>query len=147
MESWGVVFLGIIAATSVVQAAFLIGLAIGGRRLVRRVDELQRRVDHDIRPGIENLQRLTRNLAEISDRATLQARRAEEVVASALDRADETLAMVQRLVLRPLSPLVDVLAFIKGVRKGMSVFHQLGDIERERKGVTRRYTDDEHLFI
>ena len=38
-------FLGLIALASLVQAAFLIVLAAGARRVGRRVDELQQRLD------------------------------------------------------------------------------------------------------
>ena len=40
METWGVVFLGAIAVTTAVQAAFLIALAVAGLRLARRIDAL-----------------------------------------------------------------------------------------------------------
>ena len=41
METWGVGFLGVIAVAMLVQAAFMVGLALGGLRLFRRVEELQ----------------------------------------------------------------------------------------------------------
>ena len=37
MEPWGVVFLGVIALGSLVQAAFLVGLALAGLRLARQL--------------------------------------------------------------------------------------------------------------
>ena len=146
MESWGVTFLGVIALSSLVQTAFLVRLVMAGRRLGRRIDELQKRVDQDIRPGLENLTRVTRNLAEISDVAARETQRIAEVVGSTLDRLEETTQLVQRFVLRPLAPLADVIALLKGLRRGVEVFKRLGESDRERRGV-RRYHDDEHLFI
>jgi hypothetical protein len=147
MDSWGVVFLGVIAASSVVQAVFLIGLARAGQRLARRVEELQRRIDHDLRPGLENLTRITHTLAVITDVAAVQAQRAGEMVTGALDRVEETIALVQQMVLKPLGSLSDLMAVLKGVRHGIEVYRQLGGVRREHRGAARRYQDDEHLFI
>ena len=147
METWGVVFLGIIALTSVVQAAFLIGLARAGQRLGQRLEALQKHIDDDIRPGLEHLTRVTRNIAEISDLAALQTQRVSEVLANTLDRVEETTELVQRLVLRPLAPLADVLAFIKGLRRGIEAYRELGGVSSESRATVRRYQDDEHLFI
>ena len=81
MESLGVWFLGVIAVSTLVQAAFMVALALGGLRLARRVEELQARIDRELRPTLDHLSRITRNLAEVSDLATLQARRIDGVLA------------------------------------------------------------------
>jgi hypothetical protein len=146
MDSWGVVFLGIIAFSTAVQAVVLYRLARGGQRLARRLDELQERVDRDLRPGLENLARVSRNLAEFTDLAVLQARRLDGLIADTVDKIEETTALLRRVVVRPLRPLMDVVAFLKGVRRGLQVYRQLRGFEnKERHG--RRYTEDEHLFI
>lgn len=148
MESWGVFFLGVIALASVVQAAFLIALALAGRRLAARVDELQRQLDRDIRPALDNLSRASRNIGEISDRAVLQARRVDAAIHDVLREIDATVRSLSRTARESLGPLVDVAAFFKGVRRAMEVYYQLRGFERQRHGGGRRYTeDDEHLFI
>jgi hypothetical protein len=147
MESWAIAFLGVIALSSLVQAGFLIGLALNGRRLARRLDGIQRRIDEEIRPGLLNLTRVSENVAEISDIARDQTQRVSSVVAGALDTVEETIQTIQRLVLRPLAPLADLVAFVKGVRRGIEVYRKLGEAERGRKGDARRYSGDEHLFI
>lgn len=149
MDSLGVVFLGIIALSSLVQAVFLIGLARGGKRLARRLDELQDRVDREIKPGLDSLSRMTRNLAEVSDLAVLQARRVDHLLADTVDKVEEATTMLRRFVLRPLGPLTDILAFLKGLRRGLEVYRQLRGTEAVSRGTVRRYADaeDEHLFI
>src|SRR5438445_646658 len=82
-------FLGVIALSSLVQAAFLIGLAVGGRRLARRLVAMQRGIDREIRPTLDNLSRITRNLTEIADLATLQARRVDDLLADTVDKIEE----------------------------------------------------------
>lgn len=149
MQTWGIVFLGIIALGSVVQAAFLLGLAMQGRRVAQRLDELQERVDREIRPSLDNLQRVTRNLADVSDLAVLQVRRFDGLLADTVDKVEETTTLMRKVILRPLGPLVDIAAFLKGVRRGLEAYQQLRGFDRhERAAAARRYdADDEHLFI
>jgi hypothetical protein len=137
----------VIALSSLVQAAFLVGLARGGRRMARRLDELQERIDGEIRPALQSITRISRNLAEISDIATLQARRLDEVVTDTLEKVQETTNLVRHAVLRPLGPLMDVAALLKGLRRGLDVYRQIRGLEAQRRGSTRRYAEDEHLFI
>jgi hypothetical protein len=146
MESWGVFFLGVIALASLVQAGFLIGLVVYGRRLARRVDALQTRLDRDISPALENFNRVSRAAGEIADLATLQARRIDLLLADTIEKIEETTAVIQQLVVRPLKPIGGIVAFLRGLQRGMEVYLQLG---RERPRHRRRAhgEDDEHLFI
>lgn len=147
METWGVVFLGIIALASLVQGAFLIGLTVSGRRLARRLDALQARIDRDITPALENLGRISRAAAEIADLAALQARRIDLVLADTVEKIEETTTLVQQLVVRPLKPLAGLLAFVKGLQRGVDVYLQLDKPRRPGAPRRRGAEDDEHLFI
>jgi hypothetical protein len=142
-------FLGVIAVASLVQAGFLVALAVGGLRLFRKVDELQTRLDREIRPALDGFNRLTRNAAEISDLTTLQVRRIDYFLADTLDKLDDVTSSVRGFVTRPLGPLGDFTAFVKGLRRGFHVYRQLGGFERRSRVVPRRppAEDDEHLFI
>jgi hypothetical protein len=149
MESWGVFFLGVIALASVVQAGFLIGLVIYGRRLAHRMDALQARLDREISPALENFNRVSRAAAEIADLATLQARRLDLVLADTIEKIEETTATVQQLVVRPLKPIGGIVAFLKGLQRGMEVYFQFDRSAplQHRPQPRRRGEDDEHLFI
>ena len=147
MEFWGIAFLGVIALSSVVQAAFLIGLAIHGRRLSRRLDKLANSIEREIRPSLEHVSRTTRNLTEVSDLALLQARRVDDLVADTVEKVEEATSLLRRVALRPLGPLVDIGAFFKGLRRGFAVYRSLSGVDDERRGSSRRYSEDEHLFI
>jgi hypothetical protein len=147
MESWGVAFLGVIALSSVVQAAFLIGLAIHGRRLSRRLEELTNSIEREIRPSLEHVSRATRNLTEVSDLALLQARRVDDLVADTVEKVEEATSLLRRVTHRPLGPLVDIGAFFKGLHRGFAVYRSLRGVDAERRGSSRRYAEDEHLFI
>jgi hypothetical protein len=150
MESWGIVFLGIIALASVVQAGFLIGLVVAGSRLARRVDELSRRLDREVSPALENFTRVSRAAAEISDLAVLQARRVDLMLADTIDKIEETTGLFQQFVVRPLKPIGGVFAFLRGIQRGLEVYTQLGRGAAGPHQAPRRRShteDDEHLFI
>jgi len=149
METWGVVFLGVIALASLVQAGFLIGLTIGGKRLARRLDALNDRIDREIRPALDNLGRITRNVAEVTDLVTLQARRLDDLLADTIEKIEDTTDTIRRIVLRPLGPLVDIAAFLKGIRRGLDVYSKLRGLESQGRSrpPRRPAEDDEHLFI
>jgi hypothetical protein len=152
MESWGVLFLGVIALASVVQAGFLIGLVVYGRRLARRVEALQLRLDREIGPALQNVNRVSRAAAEIADLATLQARRLDLVLADTLEKVEETTTTIQRLVVRPLKPIGFIVAFLRGLQRGMEVYFEHGGPgapSGPRPHPRRRGhgEDDEHLFI
>jgi hypothetical protein len=149
METTGVWFLGVLAVSSLVQTAFLVALAVGGLKLLKRVNELQARLDREIKPAFEHLARITRNLAEVSDLATLQARRIDYFLGDTVDKLEDVTANIRSFVVRPLGPLADILAFVKGLRRGVNVYRELGGAESRGRGVPRRHhgEDDEHLFI
>jgi hypothetical protein len=148
MDTWGVVFLGIIALGSLIQSAFLVRIAMAGRELSRRLAELQERVDRDLRPTLDNLTRVTRNLAEVSDVAVLQARRVDDLLADTIEKIEGTTTLVKQVVLRPLGPLMDIAAFFKGVRRGLEVYQTLRGFDRRERPPRGSYADDdEHLFI
>ena len=150
MESWGIFFLGVIALAGVVQAGFLIGLMVSGRRLARRMDELQARLEREVTPALENFTRVSRAAAEIADLATLQARRLDLLLADTIEKIEDTTGVIQQLVVGPLKPIGGILAFLKGLQRGMEVYLQLG---RSTPGAPhpvprrRSHEDDEHLFI
>jgi hypothetical protein len=147
MTTLAVIFLGVIALSSLVQAAFLITLGKESRKLGRRLDEIEQRFETEVRPTLQSVARISKNFAEVSDSLASQARRVDAFMADTVAKLEETTTAVREVVLRPLGPLVDITALLKGFRKGFEIYRRLGGIESERKGGTRRYQDDEHLFI
>ena len=145
MESWGVVFLGVIALSAIVQIVFLVALLVFGRKLARRLDVLQTRLDRELSPALGNFSRVSRAAAEIADLATLQARRLDLLLADTIDKVEETTATIQQFVVRPLKPIGGVVAFLKGLQRGMDVYFKFDRSAPPRRRVHGE--DDEHLFI
>jgi len=150
METWGVVFLGIIAVSSAIQGVFLVALLVFGRKLAQRVDALHSRIDKDVAPALENFNRVSSAAAEIADIGALQARRLDLLLTDTADKVEEATSVLQKFVSRPLRPLGNAVALFKGVQRGAEVF--FGHDRRnggERRAPRRRHgsEDDEHLFI
>ncbi len=147
MSDWALVFLGVIAVASLAQTTFLIVLTLESRRLAARVQGLSDRIEKDLRPSLDNLSRITRNLAELSDLGVVQARRVDDALADTLEKVKHTTESFRKFLVRPLAPLGDILAFLRGVRRGIEVYNQLRGFDGGRRGQTRSYSEDEHLFI
>ena len=148
MDSPGVhMLLAAIALSSIVQAVVLIGVAWGGLQFMRRFQQLQGRVERDIAPVVESLGAVSRNVAEASELAVLQVRRVEAVVEDTITRVDEARAQFRRVFRRPRGLFGDAAALVKGVKRGLAVYHRLGGLQAQARGKTRSYTGDEHLFI
>jgi hypothetical protein len=149
MESWAVVFMGVVAVGSLVQTLFVVALALAVQRLARRVDDIHDRFERELRPSLEGISRISRNLAEMSDLATLQARRIDGVLADTIDKIEDATGHLRRFLLRPLGPLAEVAAVIKSVRRGLDVYHRLRGLDSPKRVPRRRMAagEDEHLFI
>ena len=147
MEGIGLVLLTVVALASMVQASLLVAMALGARQLAQRVDLLRGQVDQDLRPALEDVRRISRNLAEVSELASAQARRVDGMMNEAALRVDEARENVRRALLYPAGPLREIVALLRAFRRGVVVYRTLGSVEAEAQAQTRRYKDDEHLFI
>jgi hypothetical protein len=147
MDTVGVVFLGLIALSSLIQGVLLLLLARGGLRLTKRIQDLQTRIEREVKPILEDVNAVARNVTQVSDLAVAQARRVQDVIAETARKIEETRDEISAVLAHPAAALGDVVAFLKGVRRGLEVYRQLGGFEAQTRGTTRRYADDEHLFI
>src|SRR5689334_7036817 len=116
-------------------------------RIARRASALNKAVQEEIRPAIENVTRVAGDLAEVSELATAQARKVEDLVAETMARVEDVRVQVASAATRPLDSVRDLGAVVKAFRRGLQVYQQLGALGVQRRGAARRYAGDEHLFI
>jgi hypothetical protein len=147
MDTVGVVFLGLIALSSLIQGALLLMLARGGLRLTKRIQDLQARIEREVKPILDDVNVVTRNVTQVTDLAAAQAHRIQEVIADTTRKIEETREEIKVVLAHPAHALGDAIAFLKGIRRGLEVYRQLGGFEAQTKGAARRYAEDEHLFI
>jgi hypothetical protein len=139
VNDWGVVFLGVIAATTLVtafvQVAFIVATGRLARRLERAADEMQR----EVRPLVEHLDAIGRDARRASSLAAAQLERVDNMAADLTERLDRTLNTIQS-------------AATGGVREGaamLAAFRAALSVVRDfRAGRARsRADDDDALFI
>ena len=147
METLGVVFLGVIAVSSAIQAVFLIRLGVEGKKLGRRLEEIERRIEAELQPSLRNFARVSQHVAEVAEVVALQTRRVDLFMADTIDKLEDATGVLRQVALKPMSALLDITALLKGIRKGLEIYRRLGGMESEHRGGPRRYADDEHLFI
>jgi hypothetical protein len=147
VENLGVVFLGLIALAAVVQGVFLVALGMGGLRLLRRVNEVHAGLQAEIRPAFENMNRVAADMNEMSAVTAAQVAKVEDLVAHTVVKIEDLRAQMAEAAARPLDSFRDLGAVGKGLRRGLQVYRQLGALGAQRRGATRRYAGDEHLFI
>jgi hypothetical protein len=147
METLGVVFLGVIAVSSAIQAIFLIRLGLEGKKLGQRLEQIERRFEQELQPSLRNLAKVSQNVAEVAEIVALQTRRVDLFMADTIDKMEDATGVLRQVMMRPMSALLDITALLKGIRKGVEIYRRLGGMESEHRGGARRYADDEHLFI
>lgn len=147
METLGLLFLGLIALAALVQGAFLVALAMGGVRLLRRVNAVHVGLQAEIRPAFANMNKVAADMEEVTAVAAAQVAKVEDLVAQTVGRVEEMREHIAVAAARPLDSLRDLGAVVKGLRRGLQVYRQLGALGAQRRGATRRYAGDEHLFI
>jgi hypothetical protein len=147
LEQLALVFLGVIALAAMVQGAFLVALGVGGLRLLRRVAELQHGLQAEMLPSFANMNRIAADLNEVSALTAAQIEKVGVLVAETVVRVEDVRVQVATAAARPLDSFRDLGAVLKGLRRGLAVYRQLGALGAQRRGATRRYAGDEHLFI
>jgi len=117
MDPLALVFLGVIALSSLVQAVFLVGLAKEGRDLAKRVAAWEDRFEKEILPAIENANRIAHNVSQITDGIARQIPEIEAAVVETSQRVRRVGEAVDRFVLRPLAPVTATAFVIAAARR------------------------------
>jgi hypothetical protein len=147
VDNLALLFLGLMAVAAVVQGVFLVALAVGGMRLLRRVMEIHRGLQAEILPSFANMNRIATDLNEVSALTAVQLEKVQDLVAETVARVEDVRVQMATAAARPLDSFRDLGAVVKGLRRALSVYRQLGALGAQRRGASRPYVGDEHLFI
>lgn len=139
MNDWAVVFLGVIAAATLITAIAQVGFIVATGRLARRLERAAADVQREVRPLVEHLDAIGRDARRASSLAAAQLERVDDMAADLADRVDRTLNTLQT-------------AAAGGVREGtamLAAFRAAMAVLREfRASRSRaRAEDDDALFI
>lgn len=122
-NTWGVVFLGVIAVSTLVMALIQVGAIVATARLARRIEVLLGKLERDIQPMLERVTEISTEAARMSALATQQVERVDQLFAELQDRTTHVMTVVQQAIVTParegaafFSALRSTFAAIRGLR-------------------------------
>jgi hypothetical protein len=136
-------FLGIIAISVLAMATIQVAALVAGFRLAKRVEQISRQLEQEIKPLITNLTDVTTELSRTAGLASRQVERVDRLFGDVAVRVDQTLAVAQHFVQ---GPAKNGLALLSGVQAAFSAFKGIREASRRRRKVTPG-VDDDSLFI
>ncbi len=140
MNVWSNVFLGVIAAATLVTAIFQVGLLVAAGRLARRVGRLVDDVERELLPIFGHLNAIAKDASKAAAVATAQVERVDAVVADLTRRLEESLDAFQASLA---APAREGRAILSGLRAMFDALRQRRDGNRRRS----RTDDEDALFI
>ncbi len=143
--STGEILLAVIAVAVSAMALIQVGAIVAGLRLARRVDQMARHIESDVKPLIAHLTAMSSEASRAASLAAAQVERIDRVFGDLNRRADQTLASARRLVS---GPARDGMAVVAGVKAAVAALRGLREAARRRSAVRGvSVEDDESLFI
>lgn len=137
-------YLAIIALAVVVMALVQVGAIFAGLRLAKRVDQLARQLEQDIKPLIANLTAMSQEAARAAVVAARGVDRLERLFDDMAYRVDETLAAAQQFVA---GPARTGMAIVQGVQALFAALRGMREASRRRHAVRTGIEEEESLFI
>ena len=139
MSDWAVVFLGIIAAATLVTSILQIAVLLAAGQLLRRMGRFVDVIEQEAKPILDHLHSISRDASRAAALATLQVERVDHLFGILTARVEETLETVQTAVLKPAR---EVSALMAGLRAALEVVRDLRGSRRKRGS-----EDEDTLFI
>ncbi len=140
MSDWSEIFLGVIAAATLVMALIQVGAIVLAARLGRQVQQLAASVQQDIRPLIARANTIAEEATKTAAIATAQAQKIDRLVTDLTRRVDETSAIVQDAII---TPAREGIALVAALKAGLGVLRNV----RFHRGRAGRVEDEDALFI
>jgi phosphate uptake regulator len=137
-------FLGVIALSVLVMAIIQVGALVAGLRLARRVDQVSRQIEQDIKPLLSNLTAVANEAARTASLAARQVERVDQVFGEVAARVDETLLAARQVVG---GPAKNGMAVVAGVQAALSAFKGIREASRRRRNLRPGVDDEDSLFI
>jgi hypothetical protein len=140
-NGWSDVFLGVIAAATLIMALIQVGAIITAVRLSRQAQQVLQSVHQEVRPLIARAQALAEEASRTVAVATAQAQKVDRLITDLSLRVDETAGVIQEAII---TPAREGLAIVAAVKAGLSALRGLRDT-RPRNG--RHAEEEDPLFI
>jgi hypothetical protein len=140
VSGWTDVFLGVIAAATLITAILQVGVLVAAGRLVMQLMRLVNRIEHEVKPIFAHLDSIGRDAARAASLAAAQVERADGLFADLAQRVETTMDTVQTAVGMPAREGAAILA---GFRAAFSTLRAM----RSNRPRRARGEDEDALFI
>lgn len=134
-------FLGVIAAATLIMALVQIGAIVALLRVARQAQDVLASVQQEIKPLTAKVTAIADEASRTATLATAQMQKVDRLVSDLSRRVDETSAIVQEAIV---TPVREGMAVISAVRAGLAALRGVADL-RPRQG--RHAEDEDPLFI
>ena len=139
MSTWATVFLGIIAMATLVTAILQVVLLVAGFQLIRRISKFVTVIEDEVLPILGHVNAIARDASRVASLAVAQVERADQVLADAAAKIEQTLASVQTMVVNTLREGNALMVGFRAVMTAIRAF--------QGRQSRRRSDDDDALFI
>lgn len=140
-SGWSEVYLGVIAAATLLMALIQVGAIIAAVRLARQAQQVMTSVQQEVRPLIARANAIAEEASRTVALAAAQAQKADRLVTDLSRRVEETAAVLQEAIVTPAREGLAVFAALKAGLAALRGLRNLGP----RDG---RHADEEDpLFI
>jgi hypothetical protein len=137
--------LAVIAVSVLVMAITQIITIRAALHMTRRLDRLSEQMEHDVRPLLLSLTRLSDEASRTAALATRQVERFDRMFGEMAARVDETLDVAQAFIQ---GPARSGMALVSGLQAAFSAFQGIREASRRRRTArTAGGDEDESLFI
>jgi hypothetical protein len=137
--------LAVIAVSVLVMAITQIITIRAALHMTRRLDRLSEQMEHDVRPLLLSLTRLSDEASRTAALATRQVERFDRMFGEMAARIDETLDVAQAFIQ---GPARSGMALVSGLQAAFSAFQGIREASRRRRTARTAGSDeDESLFI
>jgi len=140
------VFLGTIAAATVIMALVQVGLIVYGARLARRVDRLADVIETELKPTLTRVNEMGADMSRTTSLAVAQMERVDQLFGRLAERLDRVTLLTQDALIEPFR---NGSALLEGFRVALSILRgPRGKADGESGETKQTVADDEEaLFI
>tara|TARA_B100001123_G_scaffold37171_1_gene38384 strand:+ start:9033 stop:9467 length:435 start_codon:yes stop_codon:yes gene_type:complete len=140
------VFLGTIAAATVIMALVQVGLIVYGARLARRVDRLTDVIETELKPTLTRMNEMGADMSRATSLAVAQMERFDQLFGRLAERLDRVTLVTQDALIEPFR---HGSALLEGFKVALSILRgSRGKADEESSDTKKNVTDDEKaLFI
>jgi hypothetical protein len=138
--NWPLIFLGVIAISTLVMALIQVGAIVAALRAVGEAQKMIATVQQDVRPLIAKVSALADEAGRTAKLATLQAEKVDKLVTDLTRRVDETAGVVQQAIT---TPAREGMAIVAAIKAGLGALRGF----RDYRGRPAHADDEDPLFI